>query len=298
MQKLIDRIKSGRPIAGDGAMGTMLQQHGFDASSCLESLNLTHPGFCQHISQLYIDAGAEILQTNTFGGSPIRLAEFGLEDKAEEINRTAALLVREIAGDKAWVTGSCGPCGRHLQPFGDLDSETFVASCKRQLSALVDGGMDALSIETIMDIEEAALAIRTAKEIAPEVVIMASVTLDKTQTGYKMPFGSSINDVVRRLSEEGADVIGANCGTGMESMIEIAREFRDVSTKPVLIRPNAGLPEVSDGKPVWQETPEQFAIGTRKLLEIGVNIIGGCCGTTPDHIREIRRVIDEWKDGE
>ncbi len=295
MDSLIKWLNEGHIIAGDGAMGTMLQQMGYGSSACPEALNLSDPHVLEQIAESYLDAGAEILQTNTFGGSPIRLAMFDLESKSEEINRTGAALVRKVAGDRAWVTGSCGPCGRHLLPYGDLDPTRFKESCKRQLGALTEGGVDGFSIETMMDVEEAVLAIQAAREIAPDIVIMVSATFNKTPTGFFTPFGTVLKDVAQRFSEEGADVIGANCGTGMDDMIEIARQFREAGKKPILIRPNAGLPEMKDGKPIWQETPEQFAAGTRELIEIGVAIIGGCCGTTPEHIRQVRRVIDEWR---
>lgn len=293
--RLIDRIKNGGVIVADGAMGTMLPVSVLKGAVCPEELNLTNPEVIRKITESYFEAGAEIIQTNTFGASLLRLAEFGLESRIDEINSAAVSIAKEVAGDNAWVTGSCGPCGQPLLPYGDLDPEKFVESCHRQLSVLIESGVDAVSIETMMDVEEAGLAIRTAKDIDPGIVVIASATFNDTPNGFCTSFGTSLSDVVARFSENGADVVGANCSMGMSMMIRIAREFRDATDKPVLIRPNAGLPEVVDGKTVWVETPAEFAAGAQELSNLGINIIGGCCGTTPDHIRAIRRVIDERK---
>jgi len=297
MINLKNKLQKSGVITADGAIGTRLQQLGFGNETCLEALNLNQQDIVGRIVLSYLEADAEILQTNTFGASPIRLSMFGLEAETEKINDAAVALVREVAGDNIWITGSCGPCGRCLQPFGDLDPEEFKESCERQIGALVKGGLDAVSIETMMDVEEAALAIQVAKKISPDTVVMASATFNETPQGFRTPFGTSVEEVATRFADESADVIGANCSVGMEKMIKIARELREATSLPLLIRPNAGLPVMRDGEPVWLETPADFAAGARELLGIGVNIIGGCCGTTPEHIRYVRRVVDEWIKG-
>ena len=295
MIELRRRLEDSHPILSDGAMGTFLSQLGNDISICPESLNLSNPKVLGEVAMAYHSVGAEILQTNTFGGSPIRLKEYDLDSKSEEINRVAVESVRDIVGTSAYITGSIGPCGRHLLPFGDLEPEVFKESCRRQMIALAESGVDAFSIETVMDVEEAVLALQVAREVAPQVVRIVSAAFIKNQNGFFTSFGNSLRETVQRFYDEGADVVGANCGEGMAGMVSIARELRIVCTLPLIIRPNAGLPEVENETAIWKETPDEFAEGVRDLLGIGVKIIGGCCGTTPKHIKKARNVIDEYQ---
>ncbi len=288
---LRERLATGTPLIGDGAMGTYLQSRGHSIEPCPEALGLANPEALEEVAGAFLAAGAEILQTNTFGGSPLRLATHGLEDRTEEINRLAAEAVRRVAGDEAFVTGSCGPCGRALLPFGDLEADDLRESCRRQMAALAAAGVDAFSIETMMDVEEALVATTVAREIAPEVVPMATLTFTETPDGFFTHFGTPLADSITRLVEAGAEVIGANCGTGSETMIRIAAEIRVATDLPLLIRPNAGLPGIVDGRPCWPESPEEFAQGARRLADAGVTILGGCCGTTPDHIRAVRTAV-------
>lgn len=291
MDKLRERLKDNRPILADGAMGTFLSQLGFSISDCPESLNISNPQALSKVAEAFFSAGAEILQTNTFGGSPIRLKEYILDSQAAEINKIAVESVRKVIGDRAYITGSCGPCGRHLIPFGDLDPETFKESCKLQMIALAESGVDAFSIETVMDVEEAVLGLQVARDVAPEVVRIVTASFIKNQDGYFTAFGNPLRETVQRFYDEGAEVVGANCGEGIRGMIEIAREIRSVCTLPLIIRPNAGVPDIENGTTIWKETPEYFANGVLELLEVGVKIIGGCCGTTPEHIRKAKVVF-------
>ena len=235
----------------------------------------------------YLLAGAEILWTNSFCGSPLRLTAHGLADRTEDLNRSAARTARKAAGDDAWVAGSVGPCGAFLPPGGDLDPESFTEVAGRQIGALIEGGVDAIAIETMMDVEEAVLAIRAAKEVAPAIPIFATLTFKETKRGPFTPFGNSPADAAGRLDGEGADLIGANCGTGPEPMVGIAREMRAATDLPLLFRPNAGLPSATEAGTSWPETPESFARAVKDLEEIGAALLGGCCGTTPAHIRAI-----------
>ena len=188
MGKLIERLSDSRPILADGAMGTFLSQLGHDISTCPEALNLSEPQALSEVAKAYFSVGAEILQTNTFGGSPIRLAENNLEAHTEEINHIAVESVRGVIGDDAFITGSCGPCGKHLIPFGDLDPEDFKESCARQMRALGKGGVDAFSIETVMDVEEAVLGLQVAREIAPDIVRIVSAAFIKNENGIFTSF--------------------------------------------------------------------------------------------------------------
>lgn len=294
MKRLIDRIQFGNAITADGAMGTMLQQLCDTPVVNPEELNLTHPHLVAKVTQSYLEAGAEMVQTNSFGGSPLKLASSGIEARSSIINRTAVEIARQVAGDRAWIVGSIGPCGRYLEPFGDLSTDEFRKSCITQVQGLVEGGVDAVTVETVMDVEEAVITLDVVKANTSKIPVMVSVTCNKSPGGYVTLFGSPLKEAVNRLTDAGADIIGANCGTGMIQMIEIARQINETSNVPIMIRPNAGLPEVVNGVTTWCETPQQFAAGTVSLLEMGVSIVGGCCGTTPEHIRQIRKVIDDF----
>ncbi len=277
-------------MVADGAMGTMLFQRGLKPGECPESLNLTAPEVLEEIAQLYFDAGADIIQANTFGASPLKLSDYGLEDKTEEINSKAVECVRKVVGDKAYIYGSCGPSGRLLKPYGDTDHDVLCRSFERQIKALIDAGVDTICIETMTDLHEATLAIKAAKSISQNMPVMATMTFDDTPRGFYTVMGVNIPDAARCLQEAGADIIGSNCGNGIENMIRIAREFKEVSNLPIIIQSNAGIPEMRDGELFYPETPEFFALKARELINIGVSIIGGCCGTTPEHIRAIRRL--------
>ena len=232
--------------------------------------------------------GAEIIWTNSFGGSPLCLAAHGLANRTEEVNLSAARIAREAAGNDAWVAGSVGPCGSFLPPGGDLGPEEFTKNARRQIGALIEGGVDAIAIETMMDVEEAVLAIRAAKEVAPAILIFATLTFKETKNGLFTPFGNSPADAAARLGREGADLIGANCGTGPEPMLRVAREMRAATDRPLIFRPNAGMPRATGAGTEWPETPESFARAVHDLKEIDAALVGGCCGTTPAHIRAIR----------
>lgn len=292
MESLLERIRRGDVLIADGAMGTMLFQRGLKPGACPEEVNLSDPQVLVDIAADYLDAGAEIIQTNTFGGSPLKLERFSLEDRAEEINRRAVESVRKAIGDRAYISGSCGPSGRLIIPYGDTAPEQIYESAERQMRALADAGVDVICVETMTDITEAALNIRAAKAIAPDIPVMATMTFDRTPKGFYTIMGVTIENAADELTKAGADIIGSNCGHGSELMIKIAKEFTIRSARPLIIQSNAGLPEIIDGVPVYPESPEYMAENARELIEIGVSIIGGCCGTTPDHIRALRTLRD------
>jgi 5-methyltetrahydrofolate--homocysteine methyltransferase len=287
MKPLLERIAAGEVLVADGAIGTWLLERGLAPGACPESFNLSHPEMLEEIARLYLQAGAEIIQTNTFGGSPLRLARYGLDDQTEAITRAAVAAVRGAAGHRAYVSGSCGPCGRMLKPYGDTDPETIRASFQRQMAALAEAGVDLFCVETMTDLAEAVLAVRAAKSVAPAIPVMATMTFDRTRRGFFTIMGNGIAPAAAALADAGADLVGSNCGNGIEAMIEIAREFRRCTPRPLIIQSNAGLPEMVDGNAVYPETPEYMAERARELLAIGVSILGGCCGTTPAHIRAV-----------
>ena len=292
MKPLPERLKDGAILVADGAMGTMLLEHGLETGTPPESINRTRPEVLEEIARLYLEAGADIIQTNTFGGSPLKLATYDLDDRAEEINRAAADAVRSIVGDRALVSGSCGPSGRMLTPYGDTEPDQMYESFRRQMEALIDAGVDVICVETMTDPREAALAIRAAKDVRADIPVMATMTFDPTPRGYYTIMGVTIEQAAGELIEAGADVVGSNCGNGSEPMVGIAELFRACCDHPLLIQPNAGLPETKDGRLVYSESPQFMAEQARRLIEAGVSIVGGCCGTTPEHIRALRRAVD------
>ena len=288
---LQERLKEPGVIIADGAMGTMLFQRGLRPGDCPERMNLESPAIVEEIARLYLNAGAEIVQTNTFGGSPLKLAHYGLENQTEEINARAVRAVRTVVGTRAHISGSCGPCGKILQPYGDTGAEIVYESFRRQMSALVAEGVDMICIETMTDINEAALAIRAAKSVSPSIPVAATMTFEPTPKGFRTVMGTGIQQAIEGLTEAGADLIGSNCGNGILNMVRIAEEFAKHSTLPVIIQSNAGLPAIKNGITVYEESPEFMAGHCIELSKIGVKVIGGCCGTTPEHIAALKSLV-------
>jgi 5-methyltetrahydrofolate--homocysteine methyltransferase len=291
MKPLLERIAAGEVLIADGAIGTLLLERGLAPGACPESFNLSHPELLESIARLYLQAGAEILQTNTFGGSPLKLARYGLDDQTEAIHHAAVAAVRRAVGHRAYVSGSCGPCGRMLKPYGDTDPDRIRASFERQMRALAEAGVDLFCVETMTDLAEAVLAVRAAKSVAPELPVVATMTFDRTRRGFFTIMGNGIAPAAAALVEAGADLVGSNCGNGIEAMVEIAGEFRRCTAQPLIIQSNAGLPEIEDGVAVYPETPEYMAERARELLASGVSVLGGCCGTTPAHIAALKAMV-------
>lgn len=291
MKTILERIKNGEILVSDGAMGTMLIERGLQSGKPPESLNLTNPEILEDIARLYLDAGADIIQTNTFGASPLKLAENGLQQQTEAIIESAVNAVRKVVGDRAYVLGSCGPTGRLLKPYGDTDAETIFESFVRQITALVNASVDIVCIETMSDIHEAMLAVKAAKDVSPNTPVIATMTFSATPRGFFTIMGNDIKQAIQSLHEAGADIVGSNCGNGIENMVTIASEIRRFTKLPIIIQSNAGLPEIKKGRLFYPESPEFMASKVPALIASGVSIIGGCCGTTPAHIRAIRKAV-------
>lgn len=296
MKPFLERLHSGEILVSDGAMGTILFQKGLSSGECPESINLKNPEILEEIAQLYFNAGADIIQTNTFGGSLLKLSSYNLEDKTEEINMIAVKCVKKIVSKQAYVSGSCGPSGKILKPYGDTEPEDVYQSFKWQMKALINAGVDIICVETMSDLHEATIAVKVAKEISSQISVIATMTFDYTSRGFYTIMGVSIKDAVKGLEKAGADCIGSNCGHGIENMIKIAYEFKKYSSLPIIIQSNAGIPEMKGETLFYTETPEFFAQKSRELIDAGVSIIGGCCGTTPEHICAIRKVVDSYKE--
>lgn len=295
MKELLQRLYAGEVLVGDGALGTMLMERGLQLGQPPESFNLTRRDVLEEIAGEYLDAGADIIQTNTFGGSRLRLASYALDEKIEEINRTAVIAVKKVVGDRAYVSGSCGPTGQFLKPYGDFEPSQMIEIFREQIRILIDAGVDSICIETMSDLQEATCAVKAAKQIARSIPVMATMTFDKTPKGFYTIMGVTVEDATKGLEAAGADIVGSNCGNGIENMVLIAREFKRYTELPIMIQSNAGIPELIDDKAVYPEPPDFMAEKAKELLSIGVSIIGGCCGTTPAHIRALRKAVNSYK---
>ncbi|MCP4583646.1 MAG: methionine synthase [candidate division Zixibacteria bacterium] len=294
MDRLLERLNNHEVLVSDGAMGTMLFERGVQSGDCPERVNLERPEILEEIAMLYFQAGADIIQTNTFGASPLKLAQYSLEDQTDQINIAAIQAVRKAIGDKAYLSASCGPCGKLLKPYGDTDTAEVLKGFERQMAALISEGIDMICIETMTDLNEAKLAIKAARSISSDIPMCATMTFDPTPRGFFTIMGVSIEQAAGELIEAGANIIGSNCGNGIENMVKIAAEFRRQTDQPLIIQSNAGLPKLQDDMVVYSESPEFMAGNCREMLKTGVNIVGGCCGTTPEHITAIRKIVDEF----
>ncbi len=290
-QRITEVLKTGKLLVSDGAWGTFLQQKGMRPGECPEQWCVDHYGDVADIAKSYRAAGADMVETNSFGGTGCKLHAFGLASRVTELNIAAVRASREAVGETGWVIASMGPTGKMLV-MEDITEEEMYEAFREQAEALEAGGADALCIETMSDRDEAVLAIRAAKEHTTREVI-CTFTFERTVRGdYRTMMGLSPTDAAQAARDAGADIIGTNCGNGMERMIEIIREMHAaVPELPILVHANAGLPQYIDGKDVFPETPEGMAAQVRDLVSAGARIIGGCCGTTPDHIRAIRDVV-------
>jgi 5-methyltetrahydrofolate--homocysteine methyltransferase len=291
MGKIIDQIKAGKTLVSDGAWGTFLQQKGMKPGECPEEWNLTHPDEVFDIAKSYIDAGADMIETNSFGGTKFKVEKYGLGDKVFVLNKAAAEISRRAAGDK-FVLGSVGPTGKILM-MGDVTEDELYDAFKEQVKGLEAGGVDAIMIETMTDLDEARLAIKAAKENT-NCEVFCTMTFEKTVQGeFRSMMGVSPTEMVNTLIDAGADLIGANCGNGIADMIGIVEEIRSINSEiPVLVHANAGMPHYHDGQTVFPETPEEMSGLVPKIIAAGANIIGGCCGTTPGHICRVREMVD------
>ncbi len=297
---LLEALKERRLVC-DGAMGTQLFLAGLENGACGEMWNLTHPDRVIAIQKRYAGAGADCLITNSFGGSRVCLKRHGHADKAIEINQAAVRLAREAFGGRdGYVLGDIGPLGPLMEPYGDLPREEGQAALEEQAKALVEAGVDALIIETQTGYEELGLAIDAAKSAGAPCII-ASLAYDLSQDGtfYVTMMGIKPDAAAQFAEEHGANIIALNCGTGMDmaGAARVAKIYRETCDLATMVQPNAGLPVLEKGKAVYKQTPEDMVKDLPKALAAGANIIGSCCGSTPEHTRAIRAVVDQFNQG-
>lgn len=290
MNRLFETLRRQKILVSDGAWGTMLQSRGLMPGDCPEEWNISHPDHVRDIASKYIEAGSDIILTNTFGGSRFKLSSFNLQDRAYELNRSGAQISREAAGDDKIVLSSVGPTGKFLEPLGDVSEEQMIENFFDQMRGLVDGGVDGILIETMADTAEAVCAVKAAKEVS-DLPVLVTFTFEKGKVGYRTMMGASVEQVVTALTEAGADFLGTNCGNGIEQIVEIIREMRQHTDKSLVAHPNAGLPKLVGGNTVFDQSPAEMAKHVPPLIQAGANIIGGCCGTTPAHITAIANEI-------
>lgn len=292
MKKILAEVQTGKILVSDGAWGTFLQQKGLKPGECPEQWNVTRPGDVQNIARSYFDAGADMVETNSFGGSRFKLAKYGFEDKVFEFNKAAAENSRQAAGPDRYVLGSIGPTGKLLLMEEVTEDELYEAF-KEQAMALEAGGVNAIMVETMTDLDEARIAVKAAKENT-SCEVFCTMTFEKIiGGGYRTMMGISPAEMAESLVEAGADLIGTNCGNGMEDMIGMVKEIRSVNSSiPILVHANAGMPRLENGVTTFPETPEDMASRVKDIISAGANIVGGCCGTTPAHIGKVREVVE------
>ncbi len=285
----LDAIKDNKIMISDGAWGTFLQNEGLQSGECPEEWNISHPEIVKKIAGSYIDAGSDMVETNTFGGSRHKLNMFGLGERTYELNKAGAGLSREAAGDDHWVLGSIGPSGAILM-MEEVTEDELYEGFLEQARGLADGGIDAFCIETFSALDEAELAIKAAKTTGLPVICTFTF-----ENGFTM-MGITPEAYAQKMLQLGVDVLGTNCGNGLDGMVDYVKIIKNTAPDhPILIHANAGLPEIHGSETVFPETPEHMASYVPEILKAGACIVGGCCGTTPDHIKKIKKVVSEIK---
>lgn len=287
MNRFLDLIKD-RTLLSDGAMGTMLQKAGIGAGACLELVNIEDPDTIRSIHNSYIEAGADIITTNTFGGNSAKLSAYGLEERVEELNETAVRIALNASGGKVLVGGSIGPTGRFVSPVGDMSFDEAVEIFARQARAITSAGADIILLETFTDIKEIRAALIAVRSFS-DIPVLAHMTFEPA--GLTL-LGSSPEAAAITLEAAGADAVGSNCGLGPDGIFEVLSRMTSVTKLPLIAVPNAGMPRLVGDKTVFPASPEEMAEPVAQFLGIGAAVIGGCCGTTPDHIARMKKVLD------
>jgi methionine synthase I (cobalamin-dependent) len=291
MRPSITQLLEERVVLLDGGMGASIIARGLEPGTSAELWNVEHPDAVREIHAEYIAAGSDVIQTNTFGGSLFVLERHGLADRTEELNSAAARIAREAAGPDRLVAGDIGPSGLFLQPVGDADPAALEEGFARQAGALAEGGADYISIETMMDLQEALCALRGALK-ATSLPVTVCVTFDRKKRGFFTMMGNSPADCLNTLADAGAAAAGANCSIGSDAMLELCPQLVEAARLPLIVKPNAGLPDTEDGRPVYRQDPADFARDQAAAVRLGARAVGGCCGTDARFIAALKKELD------
>ncbi|MEA3403460.1 MAG: homocysteine S-methyltransferase family protein [Armatimonadota bacterium] len=289
---VLEQLNRGRILISDGAWGTELDARGLPAGEPPERWVLDNPNAVLDLARAYAESGPDILMTPTMGGTRITLARAGLADHVEQINRRALELSKQAAAGPMPVFASVGPTGEFMEPLGEVSEAEMVAAFAEQMRVLIAAGADGIVIETMFDLDETRAALRAVNEHS-DVPVVVSMTFDKGQRGYATIMGVSPQQAAEELQAAGADVVGSNCGHGIAEAIEVTRLMRPATDLPLWCKPNAGMPRLEAGQAVFDQTPEEMASHFGELVAAGAQVIGGCCGTTPEHIRALIQARDE-----
>ncbi len=288
MKPLLEKLLAAGSVVTDGAWGTQLQARGLGIGEFPDLWNLSNPGKVEEVARAYVDAGSQIILTNTFGANRVRLAETGRAADAASINRAGVEISKRAAAGKAAVFASIGPSGKLLMT-GETSAEELSVAFAEQAEAIVQGGADAIVVETMSDLEEAKLAIAAA--CITGLPVVACAVFDAGKDKDRTMMGATPEQVAKVLSEAGADVIGANCGQGIAGFVPICQRLRAATDRPLWLKPNAGLPELIEGRAVYTTTPEEFVAHVPELIKLGASFIGGCCGSSPEFIKAVVRRV-------
>ena len=284
---LLERL-SRTPLVCDGAMGTMLYAKGVYINRCYDEVNLTSPELVGEIHRAYVHAGAEVIETNSFGANPLKLARHGLEERIHEINRRAAEIAKEAAATAVYVLGAIGPLGIRMEPWGPTSVAEAQAFFEPQVKGLLEGGVDGFLLETFGDVTEARAAMEAVRNVAGDVPLLVQMTVDREGSSL---YGTTPEAFGERLAAFGADAIGVNCSVGPHAMLNVLERLRTVTDLPLTVQPNAGTPRAVDDRSLYLCTPDYLEKFARRFLDAGARLLGGCCGTTPDHIRALAKAV-------
>ena len=290
MQNTIVEKAKEKTVIFDGAMGTLIMAAGIESVKSPILLNLEKPQLVTDIHKQYFAAGADVVLTNTFSGNPLKLEAEGLDARMEVLNRQAAKLAKQACPPEKFVAGDIGPSGKTLPPIGDGSVEEMQDAFYRQAKVLIESGVDMILIETMYSLQEAVAAVHGVRQVS-DILLIASMTYNKTEMGYFTIMGETTAQCASTLAEAGADIIGANCTLGSPDMIELTRELRAATDRLLLIQPNAGKPVTTEDTTYYEQTPAEFARDLKKIKEAGADMVGGCCGTTPEFIQAMAAAV-------
>jgi 5-methyltetrahydrofolate--homocysteine methyltransferase len=282
---LLEKLKE-KTILFDGAIGTVLMESGHVSTRSPILLNSEQPDLVTDLHRQYYDAGSDVVVTNTFGGNPLKLVAEGLEPQLEALNREGVRLTRAACPAGGFVAGDMGPCGKMLKPLGDVALEDMQDNFFRQAGVLIDAGVDLIAIETMYSLQEALAAVSGVRQ-AGDILLLVSMTFNQTQNGFFTMMGEDIARCTSGLEDAGVDMIGANCTLNSADIIGLTTELRAAAVQPILIQPNAGQPVTRQGVTYYEQTPSEFAADAKRIKDAGADMIGGCCGTTPEFIRKV-----------